>query len=37
MNYSDFDLKTNTDTIRASIQPGVEINILQYLPIEEKK
>lgn len=36
MNYSDFDLKTNTDTIRASIQPGVEINILRYLPIEEK-
>ena len=36
MNYSDFNLRTNIDTKTISVLPGQEINILQYLPVEEK-
>ena len=36
MNYSDFNLKINTDTKIISVLPGQDINILQYLPIEDK-
>lgn len=36
MNYSDLNLKINTDTKCISILPGQDINILQYLPIEDK-
>ena len=36
MNYSDLNLKINTDTKCISILPGQDINILQYAPIEDK-
>jgi hypothetical protein len=36
MYYSDLNLKLNTDTKVISIQPGVDIEVLQYLPIAEK-
>jgi hypothetical protein len=36
MNYSDLNLKINTNTKVVSIQPGVDIEVLQYLPIEDK-
>lgn len=36
MTYSDFNLSINTDTHSFSILPGQDINVLQYLPIEDK-
>lgn len=36
MNYTDMNLKINTDVKTISIQPGKDINILTYLPIEDK-
>ena len=36
MKYSDLNLHLNKDVKTISIQPGVDINILKYLPIEDK-
>lgn len=36
MNYFDFNLKVNTDTKTISILPGQDINIFQYVSIEDK-
>ena len=36
MNYSDLNLKVNTDYRTISIQPGKDINILNYVSIADK-
>ena len=36
MNYSDLQLTVNTDRKTISVLPGYDINVLQYLPIEDK-
>jgi hypothetical protein len=36
MNYSDLNLKVNTDCNTISILPGCDINVLKYASIEEK-
>lgn len=36
MNYSDFNLHLNTDVKSFEVYPNTIINVLQYLPIEDK-
>lgn len=36
MKYSDLNLHLNKNVNTISIQPGIDINILKYLPIEDK-
>ena len=36
MKYSDLNLKTKTNTAIAKINDNIEIEVLQYLPIEDK-
>ena len=36
MKYSDLKLKTNTETNIAKLPDDTEINVLQYLPVEDK-
>ena len=36
MKYSDLNLKTKTNTTIAKINDNIEIEVLQYLPIEDK-